>query len=48
MDSCALMNVRFDSGRGWLAIDPKGVFGELEYEVGAVVRNLSSEGAECL
>jgi streptomycin 6-kinase len=32
-------NVLFDSDRGWLAIDPKGVFGEIEYEVGAVLRN---------
>ena len=32
-------NVLFDSNRGWLAIDPKGVIGELEYEVGAVLRN---------
>lgn len=32
-------NVLFDAGRGWLAIDPKGVFGELEYEVGAIMRN---------
>ena len=32
-------NVLFDSNRGWLAIDPKGVFGELEYEVGAMMRN---------
>lgn len=32
-------NVLFDSDRGWLAIDPKGVVGELEYEVGAVLRN---------
>jgi streptomycin 6-kinase len=32
-------NVLFDSTRGWLAIDPKGVFGEIEYEVGAVLRN---------
>jgi len=32
-------NVLFDSSRGWLAIDPKGVFGELEYEVGAMMRN---------
>lgn len=38
-------NVLFDSGRGWLAIDPKGVFGELEYEVGAVMRN-PAEGLE--
>jgi streptomycin 6-kinase len=32
-------NVLFDSERGWLAIDPKGVVGELEYEVGAALRN---------
>lgn len=32
-------NVLFDSARGWLAIDPKGVGGELEYEVGALLRN---------
>ena len=32
-------NVLFDSDRGWLAIDPKGVFGEIEYEVGAALRN---------
>lgn len=32
-------NVLFDSTRGWLAIDPKGVIGELEYELGAVLRN---------
>lgn len=32
-------NVLHDSARGWLAIDPKGVFGELEYEVGAALRN---------
>ena len=32
-------NVLFDSGRGWLAIDPKGVVGEVEYEIGAVLRN---------
>jgi streptomycin 6-kinase len=32
-------NVLFDSYRGWLAIDPKGVIGELEYEVGAAMRN---------
>ena len=32
-------NVLFDSARGWLAIDPKGVVGEVEYEVGAVLRN---------
>ena len=32
-------NVLFDLERGWTAIDPKGVVGELEYEVGALLRN---------
>jgi streptomycin 6-kinase len=32
-------NVLFDNKRGWVAIDPKGVVGELEYEVGALLRN---------
>jgi streptomycin 6-kinase len=32
-------NVLFDSDRGWLAIDPKGVIGEVEYEIGAALRN---------
>jgi streptomycin 6-kinase len=32
-------NVLFDSERGWLAIDPKGVIGEIEYEIGAGLRN---------
>ncbi|MBD0370000.1 MAG: phosphotransferase [Pyrinomonadaceae bacterium] len=32
-------NVLFDSARGWVAIDPKGVVGEIEYEVGASLRN---------
>ncbi len=32
-------NVLFDSERGWLAIDPKGVIGEVEYELGAALRN---------
>lgn len=32
-------NVLFDSCRGWVAIDPKGVVGELEYELGAILRN---------
>ena len=32
-------NVLFDSDRGWLAIDPKGVIGEIEYEIGASLRN---------
>jgi streptomycin 6-kinase len=32
-------NVLFDKDRGWVAIDPKGVVGELEYEIGAMLRN---------
>jgi streptomycin 6-kinase len=32
-------NVLFDSARGWLAIDPKGVVGEVEFELGAAFRN---------
>jgi streptomycin 6-kinase len=32
-------NILFDDRRGWLAIDPKGVIGEIEYEVGASLRN---------
>ena len=32
-------NVLHDTERGWLAVDPKGVVGELEYEVGAALRN---------
>ena len=32
-------NVLFDRARGWCAIDPKGVVGELEYELGAALRN---------
>lgn len=32
-------NVLFDENRGWVAVDPKGVVGELEYEVGAILRN---------
>jgi len=32
-------NVLLDSERGWLAIDPKGIVGELEYEIGAALRN---------
>lgn len=32
-------NVLLDADRGWLAIDPKGVVGEIEYEVGASLRN---------
>ncbi len=32
-------NVLHDLDRGWIAIDPKGVIGEIEYEVGAALRN---------
>lgn len=32
-------NILFDSARGWVAIDPKGVIGEVEYEIGAALRN---------
>lgn len=37
-------NVLFDAGRGWLAIDPKGVLGEPAYEFGALFRNPWDEG----
>ena len=32
-------NVLYDRERGWTSIDPKGVVGELEYELGAAMRN---------
>jgi streptomycin 6-kinase len=32
-------NVLSDRGRGWCAIDAKGVVGELEFELGAALRN---------
>jgi streptomycin 6-kinase len=32
-------NVLWDERRGWIAIDPKGVVAELEYEIGAIMRN---------
>ena len=32
-------NVLFDNERGWVVIDPKGVVGEMEYEIGALMRN---------
>jgi streptomycin 6-kinase len=32
-------NVLSDRARGWCAIDPKGVVGELEFELGAALRN---------
>jgi streptomycin 6-kinase len=38
-------NVLYDSNRGWLAIDPKGVIGEIEYEIGACLRNPNEDPA---
>jgi streptomycin 6-kinase len=38
-------NILFDQQRGWLAIDPKGVVGELAYEAGAYLRNPIEDGA---
>jgi len=38
-------NVLQDATRGWLAIDPKGVVGELAYEAGAALRNPSDQPA---
>ncbi len=32
-------NILADRDRGWLAIDPKGVIGEREFEIGALLRN---------
>lgn len=32
-------NILRDAGRGWLAIDPKGVVAEREFELGATLRN---------
>jgi streptomycin 6-kinase len=32
-------NVLFDRQRGWVAVDPKGVVAEVEFEVGAALRN---------
>jgi streptomycin 6-kinase len=32
-------NILSDERRGWLVIDPKGVIGEPEYEIGAYLRN---------
>jgi streptomycin 6-kinase len=32
-------NILFDHRRGWIAIDPKGVIGEAEFEVGPLLRN---------
>jgi streptomycin 6-kinase len=38
-------NILFDSTRGWVAVDPKGVVGETEYELGASLRNPGEEVA---
>ncbi len=32
-------NLLFDRRRGWLAVDPKGILGEPEFEAGALFRN---------
>jgi streptomycin 6-kinase len=32
-------NVLFDKALGWVAIDPQGILGEVEFEVGAALRN---------
>lgn len=32
-------NVLLDENRGWVAIDPKGIVGEVAYEIGASLRN---------
>jgi streptomycin 6-kinase len=32
-------NILRDANRGWPAVDPKGVVGETEYEIGAALRN---------
>jgi len=32
-------NVLLDDKRGWVALDPKGVVGELEFEIGPLLRN---------
>jgi streptomycin 6-kinase len=39
-------NILQDSDRGWVAIDPKGVVGEQEYELGASFRNPAERLAE--
>ena len=35
-------NILFDTNRSWVAIDPKGLVGAAEYEIGAFLRNLYS------
>jgi streptomycin 6-kinase len=32
-------HILFDIERRWIAVDPKGVIGEIEYEIGASLRN---------
>jgi len=39
MATCTITTSCSTLGRGWLAIDPKGVAGETEHEVGAALRN---------
>jgi len=39
-------NILFDNLRGWLAIDPKGIVGELGFEIGAFIRNPIKELAQ--
>ena len=36
---CNTTTFSFDNEHGWVAIDPKGVVGEWEYEVAALLRN---------
>jgi streptomycin 6-kinase len=38
-------NILSDNRRGWIAIDPKGVVGESAYEIGAALRNPTSDPA---
>jgi streptomycin 6-kinase len=38
-------NILSDDRRGWIAIDPKGVIGETAYEIGAALRNPTSDPA---
>ena len=38
-------NILSDDRRGWFAIDPKGVVGESAYEIGAALRNPTSDPA---
>jgi len=39
-------NVLWDASRGWIAIDPKGVMAELEYEMACALRNPISRVSE--